>query len=465
MIRYYNSLTKRVDEFHPLVAGRVGLYTCGPTVHDFAHIGNFRAYTWEDLLRRHLEWRGYEVLHVMNITDVEDKIIRKANEAGVDIREYTARYTEAFFEDVRTLHLEPAHHYPRATEHIAEMIELIRRLEERGHTYVSGGSVYFRIASFPAYGKLAGLDREKLIVGARVDADEYTKDDPADFVLWKAHKEGEPSWDSPWGPGRPGWHIECSAMSMKYLGETFDIHTGGVDNKFPHHENEIAQSEGATGKQFVRYWLHCAHLVVDGEKMSKSLGNFYTLRDLLERGHDPRYIRYVLLGTHYRRPLNFSFEALEQARAELSRIDDLVERLEREATESAGEARWQQRVDAAREAFGEALDDDLNISGAMGEIFKLVREVNAGLDRGEVAREDADAVLGFLREADRVVGALFPFEERREEAPPEVLALLEARTRARKERNWAEADRLRDEILARGWVVEDTPRGARLKRR
>ncbi len=465
MIRYYNSMTKRVDEFHPLVAGKVGLYTCGPTVHDFAHIGNFRAYTWEDLLRRHLEWRGYEVLHVMNITDVEDKIIRKANEAGVDIREYTARYTEAFFEDVRALHIEPAHHYPRATEHVAEMIDLIRRLEERGHTYVSGGSVYFRIASFPGYGKLAGLDRDKLLVGARVDADEYTKDDPADFVLWKAHREGEPSWDSPWGPGRPGWHIECSAMSMKYLGETFDIHTGGVDNKFPHHENEIAQSEGATGKQFVRYWLHCAHLVVDGEKMSKSLGNFYTLRDLLERGHDPRYIRYVLLGTHYRRPLNFSFEALDQARAELSRVDDLVERLEREATGSAGEARWNDRVRAAREAFGEALDDDLNISGAMGEIFKLVREVNAGLDRGEVSREDAEVVLGFLREADRVVGALFPFEERREEAPPEVLELLEARTRARKERNWAEADRLRDEILARGWVVEDTPRGARLKRR
>ncbi len=465
MIRYYNSLTKRVDEFHPLVAGRVGLYTCGPTVHDFAHIGNFRAYTWEDLLRRHLEWRGFEVLHVMNITDVEDKIIRKAAETGVEIGEYTERYTRAFFEDVAALHLEPAHHYPRATEHVPEMIDLIRRLEERGHTYVSGGSVYFRISSFPGYGKLAGLDRDKLMVGARVDADEYTKDDPADFVLWKAHKEGEPSWDSPWGPGRPGWHIECSAMSMKYLGETFDIHTGGVDNKFPHHENEIAQSEGATGKPFVRYWLHCAHLVVDGEKMSKSLGNFYTLRDLLERGHDPRYIRYVLLGTHYRRPLNFSFEALDQARSELGRVDDLVERLEREATESAGHCSWSERVTAARDAFGEALDDDLNISGAMGEVFKLVREANAGLDRGEVAREDAAAILDFLRDADRVVGALFPFEERREEAPADVLELLEARTRARQERNWAEADRLRDEILARGWVVEDTPQGARLKRR
>ncbi len=465
MIRYYNSLTKRVDEFRPLVAGRVGLYTCGPTVHDYAHVGNFRAYAWEDLLRRHLEWRGYEVLHVMNITDVEDKIIRKAAAAGVDIGTYTQRYTAAFFEDVRALHLEPAHHYPRATEHVPEMIELIRRLEERGHTYVSGGSVYFRIASFPGYGKLAGLDREKLLVGARVDADEYTKDDPADFVLWKAFREGEPSWDSPWGPGRPGWHIECSAMSMKYLGETFDIHTGGVDNRFPHHENEIAQSEGATGRPFVRYWLHCAHLVVDGEKMSKSLGNFYTLRDLLERGHDPRYIRYVLLGTHYRRPLNFSLEALEQARAELGRIDDLVERLGREAVEAAGRGAWQERVDAAREAFGEALDDDLNISGAMGEVFKLVREVNSGLDRGEVSREDAEAVLGFLRDADRVVGALFPFEERREEAPAEVRALLEARSRARRERNWAEADRLRDEILARGWVVEDTPQGARLKRR
>ncbi len=462
MVRLHNSLSRALEDFAPQAPPRVGLYTCGPTVHDFAHVGNFRAYAWEDLLRRHLEWRGHQVLHVMNITDVEDKIIRKAGEAGIPIQRLTDRYTEAFFKDVRALGLLPAHHYPRATEHIPEMLALIRRLEERGHTYIAEGAVYFRIASFPSYGRLAGLDREKLRVGARVDADEYAKDDPADFVLWKAQKPGEPGWDSPWGYGRPGWHIECSAMSMKYLGDSFDLHTGGVDNKFPHHENEIAQSEGATGKPFVRCWLHCAHLLVNGEKMSKSLGNFFTLRELLDQGKEPRHLRWALAGTHYRQPLNFSLQALDEARAELSRVDELRARLERQATAAGGGA-FAPRIAEARDAFGAALDDDLNVSGATGEVFRLVREANGALDRGELAREDAIAIEQFLAEADQVVGGLLPFGGAPRKAPPEVLSLVARRQAAREARDWTASDRLRAEIAALGWLVEDTPQGPNLK--
>lgn len=464
MIRYYNSLTRATEEWLPLNPPHVGLYTCGPTVHDRAHIGNFRTFAWEDLLRRHLEWRGFQVTHVMNITDIEDKIIRKAAEAGVDIGAYTKKYTQAFLDDVKTLGLLPAHHYPRATAYIPEMIEIIRRLEANGHTYQNDGSVYFRIATFPAYGRLSGLDRENLRVGVRVDADEYAKDDPADFVLWKGARPGEPSWDSPWGPGRPGWHIECSAMSMKLLGESFDIHTGGVDNKFPHHENEIAQSEGASGRPFVRTWLHCAHLVVDGEKMSKSLGNFYTLGDLLDRGHEPRYLRWVLAGTHYRKAVNFSFEALDGAKAELGRIDDMRTRLATEVGGSEGACPFAPRVAEARERFGAALDDDLNVSGATGELFRLVREVNSALDRNELTRGDVAEIESFLADADRVVAGILP--TRVESGPPaEVEALVADRLAARKARDWAASDRLRDQILALGWVVEDTALGPRLKRK
>ncbi len=463
-MRLYNTLTRTAEEFVPIVEGRVGLYTCGPTVHDFAHIGNFRSYAWEDLLRRQLEARGLTVFHVMNITDVEDKIIRKAAEARVGLSDYTDRFTSAFFEDVATLRLLPAHVYPRATEHIPEMIELIRRLEVAGHTYLSEGSVYYRIASFQGYGRLSGLDPESLRAGVRIDADEYEKDDPSDFVLWKAQKPGEPAWDSPWGPGRPGWHIECSAMAMKYLGESFDLHTGGVDNKFPHHENEIAQSEGATRRPFVRHWMHCSHLVVEGEKMSKSLGNFFTLRDLLAKGFEPRLIRYVLIGTHYRNQLDFGTKALEQGRAELQRIDTARERLRREAGESPEGATIGPRVDEARERFFAALDDDLNISGAMGEVFQLVRDINAAVDRRQASRADVLAFEGFLADADRVLAVLLPWEET-DAAPAAVVALLEARQAARQARDWTEADRLRDEILAAGWVIEDTKKGPQLRRR
>jgi cysteinyl-tRNA synthetase len=465
MLSFYNSLTRRNEPFAPAEGRLVKLYTCGPTVHDYAHIGNFRAYVWEDLLRRHLAWRGYDVVHVMNITDVEDKIIRKANEADIEIGSYTAPYTEAFFEDIDTLRVLRAHHYPRATEHIPEMIDIIERLTQRGHTYVSDGSVYYRIASFERYGQLSGLERDKLIAGARVDADEYGKDDPADFVLWKASRSGEPAWDSPWGRGRPGWHIECSAMAMKYLGESLDIHTGGVDNKFPHHENEIAQSEAATHQPFVRLWMHCAHLMVEGQKMSKSLGNFYTLRDLLERGHEPRLIRYVLLGTHYRKPLNFTFQGLDQARAELERLGDLLERLDREAAPGEPTPEYVERVEQARREFGAALDDDLNISGAIGELFRLVRDVHTRMDTAGATRGDAAAVRELVEDLDGVVGALLPWEESAPEVEADILEMVEQRNTARKARNWAEADRLRDLITARGYLLEDTPQGVRVKRR
>jgi cysteinyl-tRNA synthetase len=462
MLRFYNSLTKRTEPFEPLVAGQVGLYTCGPTVHDFAHIGNFRTFVWEDLLRRHLEWRGYHVRHVMNITDIEDKIIRKASAAGVEIGPFTEQYTAAFLQDIQTLRLLPAHELPRATRYIREMIELIQQLEAKGMTYLADGSVYFRIANFDDYGKLMGFERENLRAGSRVDADEYEKEDPADFVLWKGHKPGEPVWDSPWGPGRPGWHIECSAMSIALLGPSFDIHTGGIDNKFPHHENEIAQSEPATGKKFVRYWMHSAHLVVSGEKMAKSAGNFYTLRDLLQAGHKPRELRYLLIGTHYRKTLDFSFTALEQAKTELERVDVFRARLN-EAPAGAPTA-FAERAAAALSAYRDCLDDDLNVSGAAGEVFKLVREGNAALDRNALTQSDALAVEQFFQDADRTFACWLAWEQS-DAAPAEVEALLAQRQAARAAKDWAASDRLRDQILALGWVVEDTHKGARLKHR
>ncbi len=338
MARFYNTLTRRVEEFEPLEAGRVRMYTCGPTVHDHTHIGNFRTFVWEDLLRRSLEHLGYEVTQVMNITDVDDKTIRKSLAEGVSLAEYTERYTRSFFEGLDLLKVKRAEHYPRATAHIPEMIRIIEVLRDKGMTYDSQGSIYYRIASFPGYGRLSGVERRELLDGARIDSDEYEKESARDFALWKSSKPGEPAWDSPFGAGRPGWHIECSAMSIKYLGETFDIHTGGVDNIFPHHENEIAQSEAYTGKPFVRYWLHAAHLMVESEKMAKSLGNFFTLRELLEKGYDARAIRWLLLGTHYRRNLNFTFDGIAQAAREVGRLDDFRRRVEEAGGYASAEA-------------------------------------------------------------------------------------------------------------------------------
>jgi cysteinyl-tRNA synthetase len=437
------------------------MYTCGPTVYDFAHIGNFRAYVWEDLLRRYLKAREFRVTQVMNITDVDDKTIRGAAAAGVSLEEYTQRYIEAFFEDLDALGVERAEHYPRATRHIPEMVAIIRKLVETGHAYESKGSYYFRLDSFPAYGRLAGLDRAGLIANFRVDSDEYEKSDVRDFVLWKAHKEGEPSWDTPLGNGRPGWHIECSAMSMKYLGESFDIHTGGTDNVFPHHENEIAQSEAATGKPFVHTWMHCAHLVVNGEKMSKSLGNFYTLRDLLGMGHDARAIRYLLVSQHYRKPINFTLEGISWAGANLNRLGDCTRRLEHPSGPGENE-RLTEFTRQTRDAFYESMDDDLNSAAAMGFVFELVRELNSAADRSELPAKNAAELQRFFGE----ISAIFGFSlDSGLNLDQELEGLVARREELRRSRKFAEADAIRDDLLRRGILLEDTPSGVRWKKK
>ncbi len=461
-MRVFDTLTRRLRDLETLERGVVRMYTCGPTVYDFAHIGNFRTYVWEDLLRRTLKAAGYRVVQVMNITDVEDKIIRRMTEEGVGFEEATEPYIRAFFEDLDALRIERAEHYPRATGHIPEMIALARALEERGHTYTSQGSLYFRIGSFPGYGRLSHLERRELRVGARIDSDEYEKDDARDFVLWKGHRPGEPAWDSPWGRGRPGWHLECSAMSMKYLGERFDLHTGGVDNIFPHHENEIAQSECATGHPFVTYWMHAAHLMVDGEKMSKSKGNFYTLRDLLAKGYDPRAIRWLLLTTHYRSPLNFTLAGLEQAAAELERLDGLAGRLRSAPSAPGRNPDLEERIRTEAGEFRARLEDDLDVSGAVGAVFRLVRECHATMDRGELPGGTRDLASAAFGEFDRVLAVL----ERKDDAlDADIEALIAERTEARKRRDFAASDRIRDVLAARGIVLEDTPQGVRWKRR
>ena len=485
--RFYNTLGRRLEAFEPLVAGRAGLYTCGPTVYNHAHIGNMRTFLFEDVFKRALRHLGYRVVHVMNLTDVDDKIIRGAVERGVGLEEFTSPYVASFFADLRTLGVDLADHYPKATEHVAEMQSIIARLLERGHAYVSDGSVWFRIASDPGYGKLSGVDLEQARQGERVADDSYDKEDVRDFVLWKGAKPGEPSWDSPWGPGRPGWHIECSAMSAKYLGETFDIHCGGVDNVFPHHENEIAQSECATGKPFVKLWLHAEHLLVDGEKMSKSLGNQYTLKELLERGLSARSIRYALTSVHYRQKLNFTFEGVEAAKRSLARVDDMRLRLRTTPSGAEPNPDLVPAVAAAREAFDAALADDLNISAALAAVFDFVRVANTAIDSG-VSTNDKDSIEGLIEQFDAVLGTLREETWIRGEAAVErraegadatgesgasdaaspsmeaVQSLIERRNDARARRDFADADRIREELAARGIVLEDTPQGTRWKR-
>ncbi|MBA2565835.1 MAG: cysteine--tRNA ligase [Gemmatimonadetes bacterium] len=465
-LRFHNTLTRRKDLFEPLEPGRVRLYTCGPTVHDRVHIGNFRTFLFEDVLRRYLRYSGYEVTQVMNITDVDDKIIRKARAAGVPIGAFTAEFTRLFFEDAAALGIEPAEHYPRATEYVPEMVRLAMRLRDRGVTYERDGSLYFRIASFPGYGKLSGIDLGGARDGARVDSDEYEKEDPKDFVIWKAHREGEAWWDGELGPGRPGWHLECSAMAMELLGESFDIHTGGVDNVFPHHENEIAQSESATGRPFARYWLHAQHLVVGDRKMAKSVGNVLALRDLLEQGADPLAVRYLLIAAHYRSPMQFTTDALAQASAAVGRLADLHGRLRAaagaEEVERAGEADvaaeagLSQRAEAS---FREALDDDLNTPRALAVVFGFLREVHSRLDAG-VPTAAAATWLVRLREWDRVLGVLRCSPA---EVPQGIAALLREREEARAQRDYARSDELRKTIQERGYAVEDTPEGPRVK--
>jgi cysteinyl-tRNA synthetase len=458
----FNTLTRQKDMFTPIEQGEVKLYTCGPTVYDYAHIGNFRAFLFEDLLKRWLKYRGFKVTHVMNLTDVDDKTIKGSQAKHVPLREYTDFYVKAFFEDISKLNIEPADQYPRATDTIPEMVSIIKTLLKKGVAYRGeDGSIYYAVSKFPDYGKLSHLKVGELKAGARVSQDEYAKEEAQDFALWKAWtpEDGDAYWETELGKGRPGWHIECSAMSMKFLGETFDIHCGGIDNMFPHHENEIAQSEAATGKTFVNYWMHNEHLQVEGKKMSKRLGNFYTLRDLLGKGYDPIVIRYLLLSTNYRQQFNFTFEGLDAAKGAIERLRNLARRLhDTEGKPSEGKVAMQ--IERVKKCFGDAMDDDLNISVALAALFDFVREINNLLDAGLVNKEEANEVGGVLMQFDSVLGVVGKVETE-EALPSDIDALVQKREAARKAKNWKEADQIRAQLKALGIVVEDTAQGVR----
>jgi cysteinyl-tRNA synthetase len=464
-VRFYNTLTQKVEEFVPQDGKTVRMYTCGPTVYNFVHIGNLRTFTFQDVLRRWLKARGYVLNHVMNITDVEDKIIRSAMQEGKSLNEYTSVYEKAFLEDCAKLRLEQPERLVRATEHVGEMIEAVEKLTEKGYTYSSDGSVYYRIAKFPEYGKLSKLDVSGMRSGARVDVDEYDKADARDFVLWKAKKDNEPSWDAPMGAGRPGWHIECSVMAMKYLGETLDIHAGGIDLTFPHHENEIAQSEALTGKQFARYWMHSEHLIVEGQKMSKSLGNFYTLRDLLEKGYKPEAIRYLLASVPYRNKLNFTMEGLKAAATSIDRLRSFQLRLDTEKFGAGSNAALEERTASASERFNASLDDDLNSAEALAAIFEYIRETNSSMDSGEFKAGNLEAARGLFERFDSIFDVLKPSLEEGGITEAEIDALIAERNQARKTKNFGRSDEIRAELLDRGVVIEDTKEGVRWKRK
>ncbi len=439
------------------------MYTCGPTVYSFAHIGNFRTFMFEDLLRRYLKYKGYKVEQVMNITDIDDKIIRDSVKQGKKLREFTEPITRAFFEDIETLGIERADHYPHATEYIPQMVAIVKKLKERRLAYEIEGNYYFKISAFKDYGKLAHLDMAGLKPGARVAADEYEKDSVSDFALWKAwnEKDGDIYWETEIGKGRPGWHLECSAMSMNILGGHFDIHTGGVDNIFPHHENEIAQSEGTTGHKFVNYWMHSEHLIVEGKKMSKSLGNYYTLRDILNKGYSGKAVRYVLISTHYRQQLNFTFEGLDAARNALERFNDFIANLKQYAGgKSDGSANG--IIDRTVQAFDEALDDDLNISGALGAVFDFIRDINRLKAEDKLSVSERDRALELIRKFDTVLN----FSSDREESlDSKVEALIQKRNDARKNKDFTTSDKIRDQLMEMGIILEDTPQGVRWKRK
>ena len=475
-IRFFNTYSRQLEEFETRdtasrsprdesvrPADKIDIYTCGPTVYSRAHIGNFRAYVFEDLLQRHLELRGYKVHRVMNITDVDDKTIRGAREAKIPLSKFTEPFKHAFFEDIDTLRIKRADDFPSATDqrYIDKMIEMIGALISHGLAYqAEDKSVYYRISKFPNYGKLAHFDLTQLQPTGRVKNDEYDKEHIGDFALWKAwdEEDGDVKWDSPWGPGRPGWHIECSAMATAILGDQIDIHCGGVDNIFPHHEAEIAQTEGVTGKRFVCYWLHCAHLLVDGQKMSKSLGNFYTLPDVLEKGYSGREIRYALMRVHYRAPLNFTWEGMEESRQALGRIDDWLERLRETA---AGKIANDSSDIRPGNQFEEALDDDLNISAALGFLFESIRQTNRALDQNQLSAATANAWLQWWERVNSVLA----IEPETTELPATIAALAEARAQARLAKDWRKSDELRDELMARGWEARDTKDGQKITKR
>ncbi|MCX6588683.1 MAG: cysteine--tRNA ligase [Acidobacteria bacterium] len=464
-LRFYNSLSQHLEPFSPQDGRTVRMYCCGPTVYHYAHIGNLRTFTFQDILRRWLRSSGFALDNVMNITDVDDKIIRAAMGQGKTLQEYTAEYEAAFLEDMATLRLERPEHVVRATEHIGEMVELIQQLGAKGFTYESDGSTYYRIARFPEYGKLSHNDFGGMIAGARVDVDEYDKDDARDFVLWKQKKEGEPSWDTPIGDGRPGWHIECSAMAMKYLGSTLDIHAGGIDLQFPHHENEIAQSEAVTGKPFARFWLHAEHLIVEGQKMSKSLGNFYTLRDLLALGYAPETVRYLLASVPYRNKLNFTMEGVKAAATAIDRLRNFELRLRSERFADDKNAAATERASAATARFREAMDDDLNTAGALGVMFEFLRDTNSAMDAGQFGIENAYEGLVLLALFDRVFDVLRPTATAGGLSDEAVAALVAERVAAKKARNFARADEIRADLDTQGIVLEDTKDGTRWKRK
>jgi cysteinyl-tRNA synthetase len=466
MLRFHNNLTDRIEEFQPLEDNNVRMYICGPTVWNFAHIGNFRSFTFGDILRRYLKFKGYNVTHVMNLTDVDDRIISESKKAGKTIDEFVQPYIEAFWEDCDALGLERPEIAPRATEHIAEMIEIIQTLLDNGKAYESDGSIYFRISAFPEYGKLSKIKFEGNIVGGseRIDTDKYDKEDARDFALWKlVGEDEEPGWDAPFGRGRPGWHIECSAMAMKYLGETFDIHAGGIDLQFPHHENEIAQSEGATGKLFAKYWLHGEFLKVDNEKMAKSLGNDFTLRDIIARGFKPTAIRYLLFSVPYSKQLNFTFEGLKGAESTIERLQDFRRRLAEAKVESGLNAEVERfALDALRD-FEAAMDDDLNTSQALAAVHNLVRETNTAMANDALREDDKNLVLDAIEKFDSVLGVFGTNDAEMLDA--EIESLIEERQEARRQRNFARSDEIRDLLAEKGIILEDTKDGVRWKRK
>ena len=470
-IRLHNTMGGETEAFVPLASGEVRMYTCGPTVYDYAHIGNFRTFVFQDILRRFLRLRGFKMLHVMNLTDVDDRIIANAAAAGVGIREYTEKFVQAFFEDCKVLSIESPEHWIRATDHIEEMVELIERLQKKTFTYDGDGSIYYRIAKFPAYGKLSKIDVAGIQSGVRVDNDRYEKESARDFALWKAPKSGEHFWETAIGPGRPGWHIECSAMAMKYLGDTLDIHTGGIDLSFPHHENEIAQSEAATGKTFARYWMHAEHLLVEGEKMSKSLGNFYTLRDLFAKGYKPSALRFALASVPYRKQLNFTFDGLQQATSSVERLRNFADRLATGKFAAGTSAEMTARTTQAAAEFDEGLSEDLNTARALAAAFDLVRDVNIAIDQGTFQQGDVSAVEKFLDGFDRVFAVLKDQDAEKlralgyggQEAPSddsEIAALVAERQTARQKRDFAASDRIRKELADRGIILEDSRDGS-----
>ena len=467
-LKFYNTLTRKKESFKPIAEGKVSYYSCGPTTYNYAHIGNFRAFTFYDVLKRVLQHKGFKVNHVMNLTDIDDKTIKGAKEAKISLKDFTEKYNQAFFDDLEILNIRKASIYPKATEYISEMLGIIKKLEKNGFTYKTDDGIYFSVSKFKDYGKLSKIKLKQLRAGAssRIASDSYDKDNASDFALWKFYKEedGDVYWNSEYGKGRPGWHIECSAMSIKNLGSTFDIHAGGIDLIFPHHENEIAQSEGATNKKFANYWLHNEFILVEGKKMSKSLGNFYTLRDLLNKGYDPISIRYLLLSTHYRQQLNFTFESLESSKNAVQRIQEVFDKLKEYSSDSKDNISQlnnaSKLISKYSKLFEKALDDDLNTSEALASVFDFIREVNILISEKSLSKKAADECIKLMLSFDDILGVI----KQKQELPKDIKELADKRQESRKNRNFKEADKLREEITKKGYQIDDSPEGYRIKK-